>query len=206
MATSLLYRVLRRALRLDVSHILVSMADIPFEAGRFEFRKLTSDDVVRFSEDPTKDLDANMASRLNFGLDYCFGAFDQSELAGYCWVALENIEPEHNKGSEDGTALSFGSDTAYVYKAYTCADWRGQKLLSRVLGFAFRELSSTGVTRFISTTDWANKSANHAFFRIGFESIGKVWLSGRLPALSIKPAKAAAMGIQIGSSAEFTRR
>lgn len=206
MANSLLYRLLRRVLRLDVSHLLVSERDIPFEAGRFEFRRLTSDDIVRYAKDPTKDLDATMASRLDFGLDFCFGAFDQSELVSYCWVALQNIEPEHNKGSEAGTALAFDSDTAYVYKAFTCPQWRGQKIFPRVLGFAFHELSGIGAKRFVSTTGSENGSANRVFWRSGFRSIGKVWFCGWIPALKLKPAKVATMGIRIGSAAQFTHR
>ena len=82
MASSLLYRALKRALLLDVTHLFISETDIPFESGQFEFRLLTRDDIVRYAQDPTTDLDVRMASRLDFGLDYCFAAFDQSELVG----------------------------------------------------------------------------------------------------------------------------
>jgi len=172
----LIYRVAKRALLLDITHLLFTNRDIPFERGGFNFRELKSEDIVRLAEDASLDLDADMASRLDFDLDHCFGAFDGSELVGYCWVARQNIEPENNRGAhpKTGVAISFGTDTGFIYKAFTCPQWRGQRVLSRVLGFACEELRSQGVERFVSTTDWMNHSAIRAFERSGFENLGKI--------------------------------
>jgi len=208
MASSILYRIAKRAFLLDVTQLLVTENRIPFDSGDFEFFRLSSDDIVRHAKDPVLDLDAGMATRLDCGLDYCFGVFDKSELAGYCWVAKQNIEPKHNQGShpKTGVALSFGSGTGYVYKAFTHPHWRGQKVLSRLLGFAAQELERCGIERFITTTDWDNHSALRAFERSGFENIGKIWQVARLSSTTIGPAKADAMGIQIGTAATYTER
>jgi len=208
MASSFFYRLLQRTLLFDVSHLLLASTDIPFDSGKFTFRMLTSDDIVRYGEDSATDLDARMASRVDSGIDYCFGAFDQSELAGYCWVARQNIEPKHNQADhpKTGTALSFGKDTGYVYKAFTRPEWRGQKVFPRVLGFASCELNRLGIRRLISTTDWMNHSAIRAFERSGFEIVGKVWSFARLSSARLVSAKAASLGIQFGSAAKFTPR
>ena len=208
MASSFLYRLAKRVFLLDVTHLLVSKRGAPFESGQFEFRELTSNDIVRYAKNPALDMDARMADRLDFGLDYCFGAFDQSELAGYCWFARQDVEPEHNQGDhpKTGVALSFECDTAFVYKAFTRPQWRGQKVFPRLLGYASRELHSHGIARLVSTTDWANRSAMRAFERSGFESVGKIWRVARLSSVTVGPAQAGSMGIQIGTAAKFTRR
>ena len=208
MATSLLYRVAQRTLLLDVTHLLVSTKELPFAPGQFDFRELTSEDIIRLAENSSLELDASMASRLDFGLDHCFGAFDGEDLAGYCWIARQNIEPENNRGAhpQTGVAISFASDTAFIYKAFTHPQSRGQQVFSRVLGFAADELQRCGVVRFLSTTDWINHSALRAFERSGFESVGKVWQVARISSMTVGPAKARAMGIRIGSAAKFTRR
>ena len=208
MASSILYRVAKRAFLLDVTQLLVAENAIPFDSGDFDFRQLTSDNIARHARDSVLDLDTGMAKRLDFGLDYCFGVFEQSELVGYCWIATKNIEPKHNQGHhpKTGVALSFDSDTGYVYKAFTHPQWRGQKVLPRLLGFASQELARYGIERFISTTDWDNYSALRAFDRSGFESIGNIWQVARLSSITIGPAKAVEFGIQIGTAATYTER
>ena len=208
MAPSLLYRAAKRALLLDVTHLLVSTKGIPFESGKFNFRALSSDEVIRYAENPALDLDAGMASRVDFGLDWCFGAFDQSELAGYCWVARQNIEPEHNRGDDPKTGfpMSFDTDIGFIYKAFTHPEWRGQKVFPRVLGYASQELGNRGIGRLVSTTEWTNGSAKRAFERSGFESVGKICRVARLFSLTLRPAIAGSMGFQMGPAAKFPPR
>ncbi len=206
---SLLYRLAKRVLLLDVTHLFFSStATIPFEAGKFQFRKLQSSDIIRFAKDPKTDLDAGMAHRLDFGIDDCFAAFDGPTLVGYCWVARQNIEPNHNEGDHPatGVGVSFPDDTCFLYKAFTNPDWRGQQVFPRVMGYAAQQLGRRGILRVTSTTDWSNQPAIRAFERSGFESIGKIWRIGRVPSLTLCPAKASEFGIQTGSRAKCTSR
>ena len=203
----LLYRLAKRVLLLDVTHLFVSSGTIPFEAGKFQFRRLQSDDIIWLAQDPDANMDAEMAQRLDCGIDDCFAAFDGPDLVGYCWVARQNIEPHHNVGDHpaNGVGISFPDDTAFIYKAFTNANWRGQQVFPRVLGYAAQELGRQGIVRFVSTTDWTNPPAIRAFERSGFASIGKIWRIGRI-SLTMSPAKAGMYGIRTGSEATCTSR
>ena len=92
------------------------------------FRLLTRDEVTAFAQDRELELDASMALRLDSGIDFCFGALVDGELVGYYWLALNSIEPSHNRlGTEaSGVALSFPTDAIFSYNAFVHPSLRGR--------------------------------------------------------------------------------
>ena len=170
-----IYRIAKRLFILDVNRLLVA-EQIPFTAGEFEYRAIDRAEHIALSKDESLGLDIEMASRLEQGLDYCFVAFQQDRVAGYCWVALQNIEAEHNRGDHPltGVAMSFPANTAFIYKAFTNPEFRGQSVFPRLLGFSARHLKSREINVFVSTTDWTNAAALRAFVKSGFDDVGPV--------------------------------
>ena len=205
---SQLYRLAKRGLRLDITHLLYTRKRIAYVPDELECRWLSPLDVHRLGQHGNHQLEIDMARRLESGLDYCAAAFLLGTLAGYCWLALDSIESAHNRGDhpQTGVAISFTASTAFVYKAFTVPSFRGKKVFHRLLGFASRQLHSRGVEAFVSTTDWQNHSAIRAFGRCGFRSLGRIYRIGLTPGITFAPACARSYGIRIGRQAKVALR
>jgi len=161
-------------------------------------------EIAFFAADPTNDLAVDLASRPRAGLDYCFGIVDRERLAAYSWYALRSIEGEHHVG----VPMSFPANTAYMYKAFTHPDYRGEGALRPRrdesvggLGFAgshaasdfdqSRELSRRGPAAARSVS---NRSAN--LWTLGTGARRIAWT----------PRAARQLGIQFGSRATVADR
>jgi len=135
---SLAYRAAQRAMTLDVSRLMcldaANVQCVPVDE-RFSFRFLNAAEVRAFARDAQNDLTSAFAERMRQGRDLCYAALDGRMLAGYAWLALESIEAEQNRGrsADSGVAASFGSDTAFVYRAFTREEFRGRHLYAACL-------------------------------------------------------------------------
>lgn len=206
------YRLAQRVIVLDVTRLLCldrSSARLP-ETLHYgsTFRFLTAADIRHFAADRENDLDLSFAARIQGGLDLCYAVIVDERLASYIWLALGSIEAAQNRGSHprSGVAVTFPEDMAFVYKAYTRPEYRGQRLYPICMGQSLEELSSRGIKRLLATTDWTNKAALRSCQRIGFRDLGPLWRFGVGRMMFTRgPAAARQLGIDFDQQAIIRR-
>jgi GNAT superfamily N-acetyltransferase len=182
---------------------------LPMVEDRFVFRFLSAADVDSHAQDPLNDLSPAFADRLECGRDLCFAALDGDVLAAYVWLALGSIEADQNRGRqpESGVAMSFGADTAFVYKAYTRPEYRGRSLYPACLGQALLALADRGVSKLLVTADWTNRPALEGCRKAGFRDLGLIWRFGWSPFLFIRaPRTSSSLGLRLGDRAQVEAR
>ena len=208
------YRLLQRVLVLDITHVMVmDLRDIAVsqEADQsLEYRFLSPEEVREFAKDPSNELDANLATRLELGYDFCFAAIADGRLASYCWLALDSVETEHNRATADprcGVAMSYSENTAFRYKGFTHPAFRGQRIYQRLAERASAAMAKHGVRYILSTAEWVNFGALQSSYRGGYKFLGIVCLVGwRDWLFAFGPAALADRGILLGRSAKVLRR
>jgi GNAT superfamily N-acetyltransferase len=207
-----LYRAAQRLVACDISRLMLldrSHLLTPDIERRFTFRLLESGEVKRYAADFENELTSDLAERIQAGRDLCYAAFSQQRLAAYIWLALGSLEAEHNRGRalRSGVAVSFPPDVAFVYKAFTRPEVRGQRLYPAMLASALDVLESRGVSRLLTTADWTNRAALNSCSRIGFQDLGTIVRFACGPAgCTFKPGRALPLGIRLGRQARVESR
>lgn len=198
-----LNRVLTRGASLDIVHVLLLEPDrmrVPSADPCFEMRFLRPDEVRRFARNPANELSPAFADRAERGLDLCFAAIHGDRLANYAWYALDSVEAEHSAGA----ALGLPPDMAYLYKAFTHPDFRGQRLNGACIGKALAALAEHGVSRLLSLVYWSNSASLRSFDRLGCQRLGLLAVGPRGP--SRIPPHARRLGVTFGDEAAVTLR
>ena len=186
-----------------------SQLKAPEVKRQFTFRLLNAAEVERLAADSVNELTVALAERMQAGRDLCLAAFAHEQLAAYVWLAIGSIEAEHNSGRtrRSGVAVSFPPDTAFVYKAFTRPDFRGQGLYPALLERSLSLLEARGVSRLVTTADWTNPAALHACRQLGFQVLGTLrrFACGPL-AITLKPPNVRQLGIRLGRAARVDER
>ncbi|HEX3871917.1 MAG TPA: hypothetical protein VHV77_15840 [Pirellulales bacterium] len=201
------YRLLRLGIEIRVCYLIgtdiVDVADADDLPTNLGFRFLAADEIREFAADPVNDLDANFAVRVAEGRDLCFAAFDGDRLVNYSWYALDAIEAEHSLGF----AMSFPSDTAYLYKAFTHPDYRGRRVHHLATLRAFDELPSLGVRRVVGIMEYGNWPSLRSHVRLGGKLLARITTIGSGPKrIECIPRHLEDLGLRLGRRADLSRR
>jgi len=212
-ALSFVYRLSQKLITLDITHLMILTSETlrpPPEIARdMHVSVLPTDQVRQFSANPSNHLVAAIASRIELGNDICVAACCGNRLAAYAWYALGSIEASQNCGRtvHSGTALSFPSNCAFLYKAFTHPDFRGRGLYKHVNRHALEILSHRGIDTILATTDWSNFSALKSCYGLGFQHLGNIWRVGTPGMVAgFYPTKAKRLDIRFGSRANVVDR
>lgn len=201
------YRLAQRLMVLDTTHLMILDANdvvAPAVQDEVECRFLTEDEVSSLSQDGTNGLDASMADRMSTRGDLCFAAFGQNRLAGYVWIAFDEVDAESNRGESllTGVGISFPESICFMYKGRVHPDFRGRQIYGRLMSQALTALATRKITHMLSTAEWANFSARTSCYRLGFQYLGLVWRFGFTRLMcTITPRRARALGIRFAKRA-----
>lgn len=213
-AHRLVYRLVQRVMVLDVTYLMVMdtqrVAKRDTTDGSLTFRFLDRDEVQRFANEPSNEIDAGMAQRVKSGCDFCYAALRQNQLISYCWLALDSIEAAHNRGArrESGVGLSFSRNAAFVYKGFTRKEFRGCGIYPQLMRRVCGAMQGEGVDYILSTTDWTNHSALRGCDRSGKEKLGMIWRFGWrrwMKTIASQP-RFEQLSVRIGDAARITCR
>ena len=206
-------RLLQRVILLDITHVMVADAEAakaPHGQNLLdECRLLSAEEVRRFAADASNDIDPDLAQRLELGYDFCVGGITDGRLAGYCWLALDSVEAEHNRSNENpasGVAYSYPRDSAFRYKGFTHPDFRGRRVYQQLALAASREMAKRGVRYIVSTAECVNYSALKSSYRCGYDHIGYTMLVGFGNRSWVWASDLSERGIKIGRKAEVLHR
>lgn len=200
-------RLIQRFALLDITHLMILDASDSVNVESqddIEFRFLSRDEVVAFAADPTNDIDAALAPRIDSGYDYCFAALDDGRLAGYCWLARHSIEAKHNAACEhpaSGIAMSYGPEYAFRYKGFTHPDYRGRRIYQRVSHHASIALQQLGIRYILSTAEVVNYGAIKSSYRCGYRYLGHCILVGFRRWSLIRSPRTDISGLVVGKRA-----
>ena len=172
------YRSLQRLIPMDVRHFMIQDLQLVRNVERrsnVDCLFLTSAEVREFARDPSNDLSAEIADRLDGRHDLCFAGIVDGRLACYCWYAFHSIEAEHNSSHGDpafGIAISFPEEYVFRYKGFTHPEFRGQQLYSVLASQAAGHLRDHGVSFVLSATEWVHFNELKSCYRSKFDYVG----------------------------------
>jgi ribosomal protein S18 acetylase RimI-like enzyme len=135
-------------------------------APRVDCRLLPEREVLALCADPVLDLvPSNVQAAYRRG-DLCVGAFQDGELAGYCWFALAPAP------HMDGAWLEFPEHVVYTYKSYVRPGFRGRGIAAALYGFADAHFLERGRTHAVLCVESHNRPSIAAARRSGFAEAG----------------------------------
>ncbi|NOY43647.1 MAG: hypothetical protein GXP26_17660 [Planctomycetes bacterium] len=207
------YRLAQRCMTLDVTRLVwLDGSTANFKEStdsRLTFRFLTPEDILKFSEDATNELNDSFVERIEESQHLCFAALSEGRLAAYAWYTPHRAEAECNQGRHKNTGVDFSypDHVVFMYKGFTHPEFRGQGLYGLVNGLAMRSLADRGISHILSTMDWTNIAARRSCSRLGFVELGIIyrwgwgrWMNTNAP-LTFRP-----LGIKIGNEAACNHR
>jgi len=200
----LFYRL--NVIRIDVPPLRQRKEDLP-PHDDVEFCFLTKDKVHSLSQDSTNGLEPSWADRMSSRGDLCFAAFANNRLAGYVWVAFDQVDAENNRGESllTGVVISFPESICFMYKGFVHREFRGRQIYGRLMSRALTALARRKIAHMLSTADWTNFSAHKSCYRIGFRYLGLIWRFGSPRRIfTVTPKSARAMGIRFANDSGDT--
>jgi hypothetical protein len=94
----------------------------------------------------------------------CFGLRHRGELVAFMWYNL-------TRKRLDIAPIELSETEAYTFDAYTSPVHRGKKLNALLKCHAYKELQRTGLTKFLSYTDYFNTPSIKSHRRLGCKPI-----------------------------------
>jgi len=132
---------------------------------------LSDDEVRAYARDPGNELDeAFLREALGKG-DACFAIRDGADLAAYGWYSSKptRIDPPD-------LFLRFSPEYVYMYKGFTPARYRGQRLHAIGMTLALRHYLGQGYRGLVSYVESTNFDSLKSVFRMGYEAFGSVYV------------------------------
>ena len=135
-------------------------------APRVDCRLLPEREVLALCADPVLELVPSLVQAAYRRGVLCAGAFQDGELAGYCWFALSPSP------LMDGAWLEFPDQVVYTYKSYVRPGFRGRGIAAALYGFADAHFLERGRTHAVLCVESHNRSSIAAARRSGFAEAG----------------------------------
>ena len=135
-------------------------------APRVDCRLLPEREVLALCADPVLELVPSKVQAAYRRGDLCVGAFQDGELAGYCWFALSPSP------LMDGAWLEFPDQVVYTYKSYVRPAFRGRGIAAALYGFADAHFLERGRTHAVLCVESHNRPSIAAARRSGFAEAG----------------------------------
>jgi len=135
-------------------------------APRVDCRLLPEREVLALCADPVLELVPSKVQAAYRRGDLCAGAFQDGELAGYCWFALSPSP------LMDGAWLEFPDQVVYTYKSYVRPGFRGRGIAAALYGFADAHFLERGRTHAVLCVESHNRPSIAAARRSGFAEAG----------------------------------
>lgn len=168
-----LYRVIKRLIALDMTHILVLNTDDVFLFPSVEgcsCRMLNTKDITLLSHVAEFSIDQQFIKDFKFSNISGIGGYVDGKLAGICFFTTGNVDARHNSGGRAfrGIALRLPVGTQYLFKVYVRPEYRGRHLTGEMVNHAINEFSPGAVKAIVTTTDIENHAFSNSVNKIGF--------------------------------------
>jgi hypothetical protein len=138
-------------------------------SGRYRAEFLDEATVWRYSRHPDYDLNEESVRRAVAAKDECFAILDGDTLAAYGWYSRSS--PFH---VSDTLKLHFDPQWAYMYRGFTHAAYRGQRLHAIGMTMALEALRARGAKGLLSVVEGWNEASLKSCYRMGYRDFGTI--------------------------------
>jgi hypothetical protein len=164
--------------------VCVEQADASFlkVPQNYQAGFLTADELRSYSSDPKTEISSEFLDEALARGDQCYAIRDGGTLAAYGWysggstpIGLGNL------------VLNFSRHYVYMYKGFTDARYRGQRLHAIGMTHALTHYLSGGYNGLVSYVEAHNFDSLKSCFRMGYRVFGSIYvvrIFGRFHALS----------------------
>ena len=136
----------------------------------FQARFLSYSEMADLQAKPDFEVSESFLNGVRRKGDACFGVFQGPKLVSFCWYSTQPTE------TSDGLMIAVPPDHVYLYKAFTCQENRGARLLAFGASRGLHEYLGRGFTTVALYIESNNFSSLKAFSRMGADLIGRLWV------------------------------
>ncbi len=134
---------------------------------------LDPDTLREFAKHPEYELSQSFLDRAFEKGDECYGFLDGDVLAAYGWYSNKPTETNW-----PGLVVLFDNRYVYMYKGFTHADHRGERLHAVGMTRALAAYLARGYKGIVSYVEWNNFASLKSCYRMGYTDFGKIYAAG----------------------------
>jgi hypothetical protein len=155
--------------------ICIETVDRAFLSCDGKYRGIFLDEAMlrKFATDPKNDLPAAFLDEAFAKGDECYGFLAGTALAAYGWYSSKPTALEM-----PGLQLHFSDRYVYMYKGFTAAEHRGQRLHAIGMTRALEAYLARGYRGIVSYVEWNNFGSRKSCYRMGYRDFGNIVIVG----------------------------
>jgi hypothetical protein len=127
----------------------------------------------QFAADPKNELRHDFLDEALAKGDECYGFLAGPVLAAYGWYSSKPTDVDFL-----GLRLRFSDQYVYMYKGFTAADHRGQRLHAIGMTRALEVYLARGYRGIVSCVEWNNFASLKSCYRMGYHPFGNIAIAG----------------------------
>jgi hypothetical protein len=155
--------------------ILIQTVDTDFLECDEKYRGMFLDEPTLrgFAADPRNEIPPTFLDEALPKGDECYGFLAGDRLAAYGWYSTRPTTLDF-----PGLRLRFDSHYVYMYKGFTAAEHRGQRLHAVGMTRALAAYLARGYSGIVSYVEWNNFASLKSCYRMGYRAFGTVIIAG----------------------------
>lgn len=148
----------------------------------YEVKILAESDILEFIENKKISASNNDLIALKKNRALCIAAFQDNDLAGYCWYSVDEHKNDTESSSASGGMVSYHhSDNDYAifdnqymcaYNAFVNPSYRGKNVYQAIVVCALAVAQARGLAGVISAISWINFASLRATQKMSGKSVG----------------------------------
>jgi hypothetical protein len=144
--------------------------------GKYRGQFLDEAALRKFAADPKNELTSAFLDEALAKRDECYGFLTGQALAAYGWYSSKPTELD--LPNLPGLELHFSDQYIYMYKGFTAAAHRGQRLHAIGMTRALQAYLARGYRGIVSVVEWNNFGSLKSCYRMGYRDFGNVVITG----------------------------
>ena len=158
-----------------IKGIRIETVDPTFLECDGKYRGIFLDEAMlrHFAADPKNELQPDFLDEALAKGDECYGFLAGPALAAYGWYSSKPTDVDLL-----GLRLQFSDQYVYMYKGFTAADHRGQRLHAIGMTRALEAYLARGYRGIVSQVEWNNFASLKSCYRMGYQPFGNIAIAG----------------------------
>ena len=159
-----------------IKGIHIETVDPAFLECDQKYRGMFLDEATlkHFAADEKNEMQRSFLSEALAKGDECYGFVAGSELAAYGWYSSQPTDLDLL-----GLRLQFSDQYVYMYKGFTAACHRGQRLHAVGMTRALGVYLARGYRGIVTCVEWNNFASLKSCYRMGYHPFGNIAIVGR---------------------------
>lgn len=137
--------------------------------SQFRFVKLQPEELFEYAKTDTYELTPGFLRAVLKKGDECYAILDGKTIASYGWYSRRPTSLDNQE-----LILRFDRNYVYMYKGFTLASYRGQRLHAIGMTRALAEYKAIGFKGLVSYVESNNFDSLRSCFRMGYQYCGHI--------------------------------